>query len=165
MPNIFLIICNFDMFFTFVLVNRGNKSASWNEKLDPRSLFLILYMSLFVCLFIQKCVVVQLVACELWYINVFVRDLQTMRAHSFLNFIFLVIKEKDELCVLSLESVTSIKKPINPLKVVYHPVSCLSHHYINLWMTVMVQMTAGKRLVDTTKNWCSRKDYNTGKDY
>ena len=76
--------------------------------------------------------VVQLVACELWYINVFVRDLQTMRAHSFLNFIFLVIKEKDELCVLSLESVTSIKKPINLLKVVYHPVSCLSHHYINL---------------------------------
>ena len=53
-----------------------------------------------------------------------------MRAHIFLNFIFLVIRDKDELYVLSLESVTSIKKPINPLKVVYHPVSYLLHHYI-----------------------------------
>ena len=52
-----------------------------------------------------------------------------MRAYIFLNFIFLVIRDKDELYVLSLESVTSIKKPINPLKVVYHPVSCLLHHY------------------------------------
>ena len=53
-----------------------------------------------------------------------------MRAHSFLNFIFIVRREKDELYLLSLESVTSIKKPINLLKVVYHPVSCLLHHYI-----------------------------------
>ena len=53
-----------------------------------------------------------------------------MRAHRFLNLIFLVIREKDDIYVLSLESVTSIKKPINALKVVYHPVSCLLHHYI-----------------------------------
>ena len=54
-----------------------------------------------------------------------------MRAHSFLNFIFLVISKKDEVYILSLESVTSIiKKPINLLKVVYDPVSCLLHHYI-----------------------------------
>ena len=55
-----------------------------------------------------------------------------MRAHILLNFIFLVIREKDELYILSLERVTSIKKPINQLKVVYPPVSCLSRHYINL---------------------------------
>ena len=53
-----------------------------------------------------------------------------MGAHSFLNFIFLAIREKDEFYVLSLESVTSIQKPISLLKVVYHPVSCLLHHYI-----------------------------------
>ena len=53
-----------------------------------------------------------------------------MRAHRFLNLIFLVIREKDDIYVLSLESVTSIKKPINTLKVVYHPVSCLLHHYM-----------------------------------
>ena len=38
-----------------------------------------------------------------------------MRAHIFLNFIFLVIREKDEL-YLSLESVTSIKKTYKPTK-------------------------------------------------
>ena len=38
-----------------------------------------------------------------------------MRAHSFLNFIFLVIREKDELYILSLESVTSVQTPINLL--------------------------------------------------
>ena len=54
-----------------------------------------------------------------------------MKAHFFLNFISLVTREKDELD-LSSESVTSIKKPVNPnpLKVVYHPLSCLLHHYI-----------------------------------
>ena len=41
------------------------------------------------------------------------------------------IKEKDELYILSLESVTSIQTSINVLKVVYHPVSCLLHHYVN----------------------------------
>ena len=53
-----------------------------------------------------------------------------MRAHIIPNFIFLVIKEKDELYILSLESVTSIKKTINRLKVVYHQVRCLLRHYI-----------------------------------
>ena len=72
------------------------------------------------------------VFCELWYLNVCVRGLQVMSAHIFVNFIFLVIRGKDELYVLSLESVTSIKKPINPLKLVYHPVSCLLHHYIDI---------------------------------
>ena len=52
-----------------------------------------------------------------------------MRAHIIPNFIFLVIKENNELYTLSLESVTSIKKTINRLKVVYHPVRCLLHHY------------------------------------
>ena len=52
-----------------------------------------------------------------------------MTAHSFLNFIFLVIRVKDQVYILSLESVTSILKPINLLKVVYHPVNCLLHHY------------------------------------
>ena len=52
-----------------------------------------------------------------------------MTAHSFLNFIFLVIREKDQVYILSLESVTSILKPINLLKVVYHSVNCLLQHY------------------------------------
>ena len=56
--------------------------------------------------------------------------LQTMRAKSFLNFISLVIKEKDEF-IFSLESATSIQKPRNLLKVACHPVSCLLHHYTN----------------------------------
>ena len=34
-----------------------------------------------------------------------------MTAHSFLNFLFFGIREKDELYILSLESVTSIQKP------------------------------------------------------
>ena len=50
-----------------------------------------------------------------------------MRDHSFLNFIFLVVTEKDELYILSLESVRSIQKPINLLKIAYHAVSCLLH--------------------------------------
>ena len=33
--------------------------------------------------------------------------------------------------ILSLESATSIQKPIDLPKVAYHPVSCLLHHYIN----------------------------------
>ena len=69
------------------------------------------------------------VVCESWYLNVSVRGLQAMRAHIFLNFIFLVIRGEYELYILSLESVTFIKKPINLLKVVYHPGSCLLHHY------------------------------------
>ena len=66
------------------------------------------------------------------------RGLQTMRAHSFLNFIFL---EKYELYILSLESVTSIQKPINLLKVVYHPVNCLLHYYIPLKVVVILNCT------------------------
>ena len=92
--NIFsLIFCNFYMFFRFVLV----------------------YMLVFVCLFVHKCMVVQLYV-SYGNLNICLRSLQTMRAHSFLNFIFLVIKEKDELYILSLESVTSIQKPINLLR-------------------------------------------------
>ena len=64
------------------------------------------------------------IVCELWYLNICVRGFQAMRAHSFLNFIFLVKREENELHIFSLGSVTPIKKPINPLKVVYHPVSC-----------------------------------------
>ena len=54
-----------------------------------------------------------------------------MRVHSFLSFISLVIRDKDEIFILSLESATSIQKPIDLPKVAYHPVSCLLHHYIN----------------------------------
>ena len=69
------------------------------------------------------------------------RDLQTLRVHSFLNFIFLVIREKYELYILSLESVTSIQKLINLLKVVYHPVNCLLHYYIPLKVVVILNCT------------------------
>ena len=103
------------MFFTFVLV------------------YVFPFVG-FVCA--QMCAVV----CDLWYLNVCVRGLQVMRAHSFPNFIFLVIKEKDELHILSLESVTSIKKSINLLKVIYHPSSCLSHYYIH-FQRIAVKVT------------------------
>ena len=68
-----LIICNFYVFFTFVLV----------------------YVSVFVCLFVHQCMVVQLSE-SYGNLNVSLWGLQTMRAHSFLNFISLVIREKDE---------------------------------------------------------------------
>ena len=68
-----LIICNFYVFFTFVLV----------------------YVSVFVCLFVHQCVIVQL-SVSYDNLNVSLWGLQTMRAHSFLNFISLVIREKDE---------------------------------------------------------------------
>ena len=68
-----LIICNFYVFFTFVLV----------------------YVSVFVCLFVHQCMVVQL-SVSYANLNVSLWGLQTMRAHSFLNFISLVIREKDE---------------------------------------------------------------------
>ena len=72
------------------------------------------------------------VVCELWYSNVCVKGLQAKRAHSFINFIFLVTREKDQLYINSLESAISIKTPKYPLNVVYHLVRCLLHHYINL---------------------------------
>ena len=80
------------------------------------------------CLFVHKFVVVQL---SVSYPNLKVssKGLQTMRAHRFLNLIFLLIKEEDEFVFLY---ITSIQKCINLLKVVYHPVRCLLHHYINL---------------------------------
>ena len=85
-----------------------------------------MYLSLCVCLctnmWFYSCLWVMAFKC--------LRDLQVMMAHNFLNFIFLVIRQKDELYILSSESVTSIKKPVNLLKVVYHPVSCLLYHYI-----------------------------------
>ena len=54
-----------------------------------------------------------------------------MTAQIFLHCIFLVIREKDELYILSLETVTFIKKPLNLLNVLYHPASCLLLHYIH----------------------------------
>ena len=51
-----------------------------------------------------------------------------MSAHSFLNFISIEIREKDEF-IFSLESTTSIQKPRNLLKVAYHLASCLLYHY------------------------------------
>ena len=103
-------------------------------------LFIIVYIPIIFFLHVCACRCVSLcvfvcaqmcgctVACDLWYLNVCVRGFQVMKAHIFLNFIFLAIREKDEF-YFSLDSATSIKKPINPLKVVYHPVSCLLHHY------------------------------------
>ena len=52
-----------------------------------------------------------------------------MRAHNFLSFIFLVMREKDEF-IFSLESITSIQKPISLLMVAYNPVSGFSVCYI-----------------------------------
>ena len=100
-------------------------------------LCLYMYLSLGVCLCTNaslymfllghKCVVVQLsVSCD--HLNVCLWGFQTMRDHSFLNFIFLVIREKDKLYILSLECVGSIQKPINLLKIAYHAVSYLLHH-------------------------------------
>ena len=86
--------------------------------------FVLVYVSLFVYLFVRKCVVVQL-SVSYGNLNVCLKGLKMMRARSFINFIFLVIREKDKLYILSLESLTFIQKPINMLKVVYHPVSCL----------------------------------------
>ena len=68
-----LIICNFYVFFTFVLV----------------------YVSVFVSLFLHQCMVVQL-SVSYGNLNVFLWGLQTMRAHSFLNFISIVIREKGD---------------------------------------------------------------------
>ena len=68
-----LIICNFYVLFTFVLI----------------------YVSVFVCSFVHQCVVVQL-SVSYGNLNVPLWGLQMMRAHSFLNFISLVIREKDE---------------------------------------------------------------------
>ena len=96
------------MFFVFVLVN----------------------VSVFVCLFVHQCVVVQL-SVNHGNLNVSLWGLQTMKAHSFLNFIFLVVREKDEF-VLSLESATSIQKPRNLLNVAYHPQPAVC--YIITWI-------------------------------
>ena len=68
--------------------------------------FVPVYVSLFVCLFVHKCVVVQLSVN--YGIKCLCKRPQSMKAHIFLNFIFLLIREKDEV-YLSLESVTSIK--------------------------------------------------------
>ena len=56
--------------------------------------FLLLHVSVFVCLFVHKCVVVQL-SVSYCYLNVRLKGLQTIRAHSFLNFISLTTKKKD----------------------------------------------------------------------
>ena len=68
-----LIICNFYAFFTFVLV----------------------YVSVFVNLFVHQCMGVQL-SVSYGNLNVSLWGLQTMRVHSFLNFISLVIREKGD---------------------------------------------------------------------
>ena len=68
-----LIIYNFYAFFTFVLV----------------------YVSVFVSLFLHQCMVVQL-SVSYGNLNVFLWGLQTMRAHSFLNFISFIIREKGD---------------------------------------------------------------------
>ena len=90
-------------------------------------MFVLVYVSVFVCLFVHQCVVVQL-SVSYGNLNVSLWGLQTMSAHSFLNFISIVIREKDEF-IFSLESATSIQKPRNLLKVAYHPASCLLYHY------------------------------------
>ena len=69
-----------------------------------------------------------------------------MKGHIFLNFIFLVIREKDEL-YLSLESVTSIKKAIDSLKVIYHPVVSKSKVSI-----ILLSGTTSKNLLSLSWN-------------
>ena len=68
-----LIICNFYMPFTFVLV----------------------YVSVFMCLFLHQCVVVQL-SLSYGNLNVSLWGLQTIRADSFFKFVSPVIRAKDE---------------------------------------------------------------------
>ena len=88
----------------------------------------MLYVTAFVCLFMYKCLVIQL-SVSYGNLNVCLTRIERMRAHRFLNLIFLLIKEEDEFVFLY---ITSIQKCINLLKVVYHPVRCLLHPYINL---------------------------------
>ena len=72
---------------------------------------MLVYVFVFVCFPMHKFVALQLPV-NYGNLNACLRGFQTMRVYSFLNFIFLVIREKDELSILSLESVTSIQKPI-----------------------------------------------------
>ena len=99
---VLLIICNFCVFFTFVLV----------------------YVSVFVCLFVHQCVVVQS-SVSYGNLNVSSND----EGSQFFKFHFLCNKGERSIYILSLESATSIQKPRNLLKVAYHSASCLLHHY------------------------------------
>ena len=84
-----------------------------------------------------------------------------MTAHSFLNFIFLVIREKDQVYILSLESVTSILKPINLLKVVYHPVNCLLHHYNEMVVSQILNPVDHnpRRITKADKDFIKKLDF------
>ena len=107
----------------------------------------MLYVTAFVCLFMYKCLVIQL-SVSYGNLNVCLTRIERMRAHSILNFILLGKREKGELYIFSLESVTSIQEPINLLKVVYHSVSCLLYYikisnylsYLKLCVCVVIEL-------------------------
>ena len=56
-------------------------------------MLVLLHVSVFVCLFMCKCVVVDIFVSD-FNLNLFSRGIQTMRAHSFLKFAFLTVREK-----------------------------------------------------------------------
>ena len=106
-------------------------------------------LCVFVCAPMHGCTVI----CELWQFKCFFMRPSNDEGSQLYKFHFPCNKQERWIYILSLESATSIQKPRNLLKVAYHPVSCLLHHYINLWTTAMVEMTARNRLVDIRKDW------------
>ena len=69
--------------------------------------FYVLHICACTCVCLCVCLCGCAVVCECG-LNVSLRSLKTMRAHSFVNYIFLAIREKDSLYILPLESITSI---------------------------------------------------------
>ena len=57
--------------------------------------FVLVHVSVFVCLFLRQCVVTQLSVSH-HNLNICLRGLQTMTAHSFADLIFLAKKEKKQ---------------------------------------------------------------------
>ena len=98
-----LIICNVCMFFTFVLV----------------------YVS--VCLFVHQYMLVHLSVS--YGFKCFLMRPSNGEGSQLFKFHFPCNKGERSIYILSLESAISIQKPRNFLKVAYHPVSCLLHHY------------------------------------
>ena len=90
--------------------------------------FVLVYMYIFVCLFVHQCLVVQL---SMSYQNLNVMRSPKDESSQLFKFHFPCNKGERWIYIISLESVTSIQKPINQPKVAYHQVSCLLHQYIN----------------------------------
>ena len=97
------------MFFVFVLVN----------------------VSVFVCLFVHQCVVVQL-SVNHGNLNVSLMRPSNDEGSQLFKFHFPCSKGERWIYVLSLESATSIQKPRNLLNVAYHPQPAVC--YIITWI-------------------------------